>query len=62
MEIYVLGGGMLQRIKLIQKTSEIYSSFLCGVRERDYNFASNQLLYIYPEDVRVDLPPGSFWW
>lgn len=48
MEIYVLGGGMLQRIKLIQKTSEIYSSFLCGVRERDYNFATNQVLYIYP--------------
>lgn len=48
MEIYVLRGGMLQHIKLIQNTSEIYSSFLCGVRERGYHFATNQVLYIYP--------------
>jgi hypothetical protein len=56
MKIYVGRGGMLQYIKLVQAENvTIYNSFLCGVRERDYNFTTNKILHIYSQDASVYL-------
>ena len=62
MEIYVWRGGMLQHIKLIHAENFLnLQFFLCGVKERDCNFATNKVLYIYHQDVTVSLHSHFSW-
>lgn len=53
MEIYALRGGMLQHNKTdtCEKVLNLLF-FKCGVRERGRSFATNEVLHIYPKDVR----------
>lgn len=56
MEIYVRRGGMLQHIKLIQAENlgNLQFFFMWSERKRLY-FATNKVLHIYSQDVRVYL-------